>query len=76
LLPVYPLDGGRVAREVCTLADPRRGIVVSLRISMFVGALMAVVAGLMWNSLYTAILFGYLAYSSYRTLDAYQRNVW
>jgi stage IV sporulation protein FB len=76
LLPVYPLDGGRVAREVCTLGNPQRGIVMSLRISIVVGALMAAVAGLAWNSLYTAILFGYLAYSSYRTLDAYQRNVW
>jgi Zn-dependent protease len=76
LLPVYPLDGGRVAREVCTLGNPRRGIVMSLRISIIVGAVMAAVAALAWNSLYTAILFGYLAYSSYRTLDAYQRNVW
>jgi Zn-dependent protease len=76
LLPVYPLDGGRVAREICTLGNPRRGIVLSLRISMVVAALMAAIAALSWNSLYTAILFGYLAYSSYRTLEAYQRSVW
>jgi Zn-dependent protease len=76
LLPVYPLDGGRVSREACLLARPRRGIEWSLRISVVVGALMAVVAALAWNSIFTAILFGYLAYSSHRALEAYQRNVW
>src|SRR3954447_22835353 len=33
LLPVYPLDGGQIAREVFTLGNPRAGIVQSLQLS-------------------------------------------
>jgi Zn-dependent protease len=76
LLPVYPLDGGQVMREVCTLRRPRQGMVLSLQISVAGAALMAVAAFVAWRSLFTAILFGYLAYSSYRTLRAYQASRW
>jgi Zn-dependent protease len=76
LLPVYPLDGGRVSRELCTLRQPRRGIVVSLQISIVAAGAMAVFGLFAWESLFTAIMFGYLAYSSYQTLQSYQRNSW
>jgi Zn-dependent protease len=76
LLPVYPLDGGRVSRELCTLHQPRRGIVVSLQISIVAAGAMAVFGLFAWESLFTAIMFGYLAYSSYQTLQSYQRNSW
>lgn len=76
LLPIYPLDGGRVAREVCQIGHPRTGIVLSLRISMFAAAAMAVVGLVMWQSIFTALLFGYLAYSNYQTLEAYQQSAW
>ncbi len=76
LLPVYPLDGGRVSRELCTLRRPRTGIILSLRISVAVGALMALAGLLVWNSFFTALMFGYLAFESYRTLQAYQSSRW
>jgi stage IV sporulation protein FB len=76
LLPVYPLDGGRVARELCTLRNPRRGIVLSLQISIVAAGAMAVVGVLAWQSLYTALMFGYLAFTNYQALQAYQRNYW
>jgi stage IV sporulation protein FB len=76
LLPVYPLDGGRVAREVLTLRHPRRGIVWSYQLSMAAGAAMAVFGLFVWKSLFVAIMFGYLAYTSYQALQAYQRNYW
>ena len=93
LLPVYPLDGGQVSREICTARWAHRGTRVSLRIS-FVVALVVVAyslfceidsgqfgANVMWQvpgwvprgSMYTAILFGLLAYSSYQLL---QRIEW
>jgi stage IV sporulation protein FB len=71
LFPIYPLDGGRVARELFTLGNPRRGIIQSLWLSVGAAAFLAA-WGLSRNSIYTAIMFGYLAYGSYQTLRAYQ----
>ena len=75
LLPIYPLDGGQVARELCLLGNPRTGIILSLRISM-IAAIAMVLVGLSSESLYVAIMFGYFAYSSYKTLDAYRASLW
>jgi uncharacterized protein with ACT and thioredoxin-like domain len=69
---VYPLYGGQVMREVCTLRRPRQGIVLSLRISIATGIVMALAALLVMDSLYTAVMFGYLAFMSYRTLQSYE----
>jgi stage IV sporulation protein FB len=75
LLPIYPLDGGQVSRELCILGQPQRGMILSLQISMFAAAGMVFV-GLSWKSLLVPLFFGYLAYSSYRTLNAYRANLW
>jgi stage IV sporulation protein FB len=85
LLPVFPLDGGQVSRELCGVAWGARGRRVSLQISFAVAALVAaysllchfgdasLFAGLPWwfplGSLWTAILFGLLAYESYQQLQ-------
>lgn len=74
LLPIYPLDGGQISREVCQLSDPRQGLILSLRISMIAAIAMAIV-GLSWG-LFTVVMFGYLAYSSYKTLEAYRASLW
>ncbi|BBO35430.1 site-2 protease family protein [Lacipirellula parvula] len=76
LLPVYPLDGGRVSREALTLHNPRGGIVLSLQISAVTAIVMAFVAAVYWQLMFTAILFGYLAYSNYQTLQAYRDDRW
>jgi stage IV sporulation protein FB len=73
LFPIYPLDGGRVARELFTLGNPRRGIIQSLWLSVGAAAFLAA-WGLSRDSIYTAIMFGYLAYGSYQTLRAYQQS--
>jgi stage IV sporulation protein FB len=72
LLPIYPLDGGRISRELCTLGDPRTGIIRSLQISIAAAALVAVY-GVLHQSFYMGLMFGYLAYSSFQTLEAYRR---
>jgi Zn-dependent protease len=83
LLPVWPLDGGWVSREVCQIVSPTRGLVVSLWISVFVGIVLAVNALLvetqrfelipyisrMFGGFYLAILFAMLAYSSWQALQ-------
>jgi Zn-dependent protease len=68
LLPVYPLDGGQIAREVLVTIHPADGARWSLMISFVTAALIAVVALVQWQDVFGAILFGYLAYVSYATL--------
>ncbi|HEY4235497.1 MAG TPA: site-2 protease family protein [Lacipirellulaceae bacterium] len=71
LFPIYPLDGGRISRELFTLGNPREGIIRSLQLSIGTAALLAV-WGFTRSSIYTAILFAYFAYGNYQTLRAYQ----
>jgi stage IV sporulation protein FB len=74
LLPIYPLDGGRVAREVFTLGNARRGIVASLWLSVFAAG--GVAAYALWQRWFVMVLlFGYLAYLSYRTIRAYEQQL-
>lgn len=73
LLPIYPLDGGRIARELFTLRQPRRGIVRSLWLSIAAAGLMAVY-GLYLQSFFILLMFGLLAYSNYQALQAYDRG--
>jgi stage IV sporulation protein FB len=73
LLPIYPLDGGRVSRELFTLGHPRRGIVASLWLSAVVSAVVAVFA-LREGLFIMTLMFGYLAYASYQTIRAYQQH--
>lgn len=76
LLPIYPLDGGQISRELCVMGLPaRRGIELSLQISIVAAIAMALV-GLSWNSLFTVFMFGYLAYSSYQGLQSYRTSLW
>ncbi|NQT37656.1 MAG: site-2 protease family protein, partial [Planctomycetes bacterium] len=70
LLPVYPLDGGHICREILSLRNPRAGIERSLVVSVGVGAMMAVYALVGMKQIWVAVMFGFLAYSSYTTLQA------
>lgn len=71
LLPVYPLDGGQIAREVLVRTHPRDGVRLSLMLSIVTAIAMAVFAATQWESLYATLLFAYLAYASYAALQAY-----
>jgi len=44
LLPVFPLDGGQIVRQLCEGWFGPRGVVVSLSISIAVAALLALAA--------------------------------
>lgn len=74
LLPIYPLDGGQIARELFTLGNPRRGIIQSLGLSTATAAIVAVFS-LSQGEIYLCLLFGFLAYGSYQALQQY-RNYW
>ena len=69
LLPIYPLDGGQIAREVFTIFSQHNGTRYSLMFS-FVTALAVVFYGLK-HDIFLAIMFGMLAYSSFQMLQMY-----
>jgi stage IV sporulation protein FB len=86
LVPVWPLDGGKVSREFFTWINPRNGVRASLIISIVTAGLLAVNAfvahqkgegflpyvptGGMWMALFYAIL----AVESWMALQALQRQ--
>ncbi len=70
LLPIYPLDGGQISREMFNLANPNQGIRYSLILSVVVAGIVAVY-GFTHNDTFMGIMFALLAYSSYMTLQAY-----
>jgi stage IV sporulation protein FB len=69
LMPVYPLDGGNIAREVLTLADPPTGLRKSLWLSVIAGGIVAIAGLVLWRSSYVALLFGLLAFQSYQAVQ-------
>lgn len=69
LLPVFPLDGGQVARNILIQFDPLDGVRKSIWLSTIVGAIVAFAAFTLLNSIYMAFLFGLLAFQSYQSLD-------
>lgn len=73
LIPVYPLDGGQIAREIFLAVSPRNGISQSLTLSIVAGACMVVV-GLKMQAFFLTILFGFLAFGSYQMLQAYRNQ--
>jgi Zn-dependent protease len=71
LLPIYPLDGGRISRELFTLGHRRNGIVQSLQLSAGTAVLVAAYA-ILRRDFFMAIMFGMLAYGNFQTLQSYR----
>ena len=71
LLPVYPLDGGQIARELFMHGNPQEGIKQSLWLSIFTGAGLAIFGAVTMKSIFMALFFGYMAYTSYAMLQMY-----
>jgi Zn-dependent protease len=78
LLPVYPLDGGQIARELLVMIlGGQGGIRHSLILSLFTATTLALACLLFWKQPWMAVFFGYFAYTSYATLVAYTgRGPW
>jgi stage IV sporulation protein FB len=69
LMPVQPLDGGNVARNLFVHYDPLDGLRKSHWLSVIAGALLALVGLFAFRSLYMALLFGFLAFQSYQSIQ-------
>jgi stage IV sporulation protein FB len=77
LLPIYPLDGGQIAREIFLKLNPRDGIRLSLILSIVAAVAMAIFGYVQWEDKYAALLFAYFAFTSYAALQSYQgRGLW
>lgn len=75
LLPVYPLDGGRICQELLIYFKPRVGHELSLKISIITGGCVAVWA-FSAGATYMGVLFAVLAYNCFQMLQRHQRGPW
>lgn len=76
LVPVYPLDGGQIAREVLVASDPWEGVVKSLWLSVIVGAAVAFVGFGVLHDRFLGILFGLLAFSNFMAIQNLRGRMW
>lgn len=74
LLPVFPLDGGQISRELFNWYNPRFGTTQALQLSAGTAVLIAAYA-LLNQRFYIALMFGYLAYSNFQMLQ-FNQNRW
>ncbi len=68
LLPVLPLDGGRISEALFNEYRPRTGMVMCLKLSIFVGAV-AAVSFFYLGEQFPGILFALLAVTNFQTLE-------
>ena len=71
LMPVFPLDGGQVARELFTQSDPGNGVRNSLYLSIGVAVAIAVF-GFSRSDKFMGFFFAYMAFMSFQTLQMHQ----
>ena len=69
LLPIFPLDGGQIARQLLVLAEPGSGYRRSLGLSVATAAAMSFVGFAMWKSMYVGFMFAWLAVESYMSMQ-------
>ena len=70
LLPIYPLDGGQISRELFTLYSGGEGVRNSLMLSIFAAGGVAVY-GFANEQTFLGLMFGMLAFSSFQILQAF-----
>jgi Zn-dependent protease len=68
LLPIYPLDGGQISREIFLFFSPQKGLANSLIISL-VTAGICIWMSLTYGMVFVAILLAFLAYQNYIELN-------
>ncbi len=68
LLPIYPLDGGQIAREVLRWWSPWRGLNWSLWLSLVCGGLLAFYF-FRQNQHFTGLMFASMAFESLQSLQ-------
>lgn len=69
LLPVYPLDGGQISRQLFLRFGGTSGYANSLKLSILAGGAVAVFALVEREQPFMGLLFAYLAFLSYQELQ-------
>jgi Zn-dependent protease len=69
LLPVYPLDGGHLCREICLHFNRINGDRVAAFISMAVGIATAAIVAIRFQMAYAALMLAFMAFQSYQQLQ-------
>jgi len=72
LVPVYPLDGGQVARQLMIQMDPQDGPRNSIYLSIAAAVLLALFCFSIKQQ-YMAFFMGFMAWSNYQTLQRFTR---
>ena len=73
LLPIYPLDGGRVSEILLTYVNRYEGKRWGHTVSLVVAGLLAVVSYPLTDSFFLAVFFGYFAFLNYQILQTIHR---
>ena len=68
LMPVFPLDGGQIARELFLLKNSRTGIEQSLKLS-FLTAVGLAIAAVLYDELFLGVFFAFFAYNSWLMMN-------
>ncbi len=76
LVPVLPLDGGQIAREILVWSNPQRGEQRAMLLSAVVGAVAAAAGHFLLNQMFLAILFGLFAYQNFAGWQMRRRGGW
>jgi stage IV sporulation protein FB len=77
LLPIYPLDGGQIARELFLRFNLRDGIRQSLILSMITAVSFGIFAVTKGYGFFTLAFFGFIAFENFQALQAYSgRGRW
>jgi len=66
LLPIYPMDGGHISREIFLFFSPRQGIKFSLILSIMIAVLLAVLV-FQYRPV-IALFFAFFAYQNYQEM--------
>ena len=75
LLPVIPLDGGRVIEALFTRMNGRvPGFRQTVMTSMFVAASVSIFAAVQWKNLFVAVLFAYLGFMNWQIWQAMNKQ--
>ena len=75
LVPIYPLDGGQIARQVMVQMDRFNGVRNSIILSIASAILIAIVC-LRADATFMAVFFGFMAYSNYQSLQQFGGPRW
>jgi stage IV sporulation protein FB len=69
LVPIFPLDGGQVARQTMVIADPWNGVRKSLILSLVAAVGMILISLQLMENVFLAVFFGFLAFSNFQELQ-------